>query len=123
MTFVFFFNDTATTEIYTLSLHDALPISRRLGLAQVHPQRGWEALRRIGWSIQAPRPRHAREAAPAEQATFKGGSKGRARRAKRHILAVPSRAGPRDGPASARSRSRRGARAPTAHGPSPPSHL
>src|SRR2546425_12475498 len=26
----FFFNDTATTEIYTLSLHDALPISRRL---------------------------------------------------------------------------------------------
>src|SRR5258708_31227636 len=28
MTFSFFFNDTATTEIYTLSLHDALPISR-----------------------------------------------------------------------------------------------
>src|SRR2546427_7720675 len=27
--FLFFFNDTATTEIYTLSLHDALPISRR----------------------------------------------------------------------------------------------
>src|SRR3712207_7004082 len=26
--FVFFFNDTATTEIYTLSLHDALPICR-----------------------------------------------------------------------------------------------
>src|SRR2546430_5981150 len=26
--FFFFFNDTATTEIYTLSLHDALPISR-----------------------------------------------------------------------------------------------
>src|SRR5256885_9419881 len=26
----FFFNDTATTEIYTLSLHDALPISHRL---------------------------------------------------------------------------------------------
>src|SRR3712207_7625937 len=25
---LFFFNDTATTEIYTLSLHDALPISR-----------------------------------------------------------------------------------------------
>src|SRR6266511_6252426 len=25
---VFFFNDTATTEIYTLSLHDALPISK-----------------------------------------------------------------------------------------------
>src|SRR2546429_8236685 len=30
----FFFNDTATTEIYTLSLHDALPISK-------HPRRGY----------------------------------------------------------------------------------
>src|SRR2546429_3193280 len=27
----FFFNDTATTEIYTLSLHDALPICQTLG--------------------------------------------------------------------------------------------
>src|SRR5258708_17369093 len=27
---LFFFNDTATTEIYTLSLHDALPISSKL---------------------------------------------------------------------------------------------
>src|SRR2546422_8318521 len=32
---VFFFNDTATTEIYTLSLHDALPISPR---AQADPE-------------------------------------------------------------------------------------
>src|SRR6266481_9663024 len=32
----FFFNDTPTTEIYTLSLHDALPIFERLlGLAQL----------------------------------------------------------------------------------------
>src|SRR2546426_6004833 len=31
--FFFFFNDTATTEIYTLSLHDALPISHRGGHA------------------------------------------------------------------------------------------
>src|SRR6478736_10328424 len=30
----FFFNDTATTEIYTLSLHDALPISRDAGPEQ-----------------------------------------------------------------------------------------
>src|SRR5688572_31565412 len=30
---VFFFNDTATTEIYTLSLHDALPISTTTGTA------------------------------------------------------------------------------------------
>src|SRR5256885_16594884 len=27
LSYLFFFNDTATTEIYTLSLHDALPIS------------------------------------------------------------------------------------------------
>src|SRR3712207_9112986 len=31
----FFFNDTATTEIYTLSLHDALPIFRERVLAAV----------------------------------------------------------------------------------------
>src|SRR2546430_8933027 len=31
----FFFNDTATTEIYTLSLHDALPILRLDGLLHV----------------------------------------------------------------------------------------
>src|SRR5216683_6610436 len=30
--FYFFFNDTATTEIYTLSLHDALPISPGMGI-------------------------------------------------------------------------------------------
>src|SRR3712207_8539752 len=29
MIVLFFFNDTATTEIYTLSLHDALPISEK----------------------------------------------------------------------------------------------
>src|SRR3712207_7165059 len=34
---IFFFNDTATTEIYTLSLHDALPIWR--GLRLPRPQR------------------------------------------------------------------------------------
>src|SRR5215203_7384281 len=34
--FFFFFNDTATTEIYTLSLHDALPISDK-------PGAGWSA--------------------------------------------------------------------------------
>src|SRR6266704_4366083 len=32
----FFFNDTATTEIYTLSLHDALPISKDRRRAKVH---------------------------------------------------------------------------------------
>src|SRR5205807_10656973 len=32
--FIFFFNDTATTEIYTLSLHDALPISKAVAYTQ-----------------------------------------------------------------------------------------
>src|SRR5687768_17668022 len=32
--FFFFFNDTATTEIYTLSLHDALPISDAAGTSR-----------------------------------------------------------------------------------------
>src|SRR2546430_11514254 len=36
--FFFFFNDTATTEIYTLSLHDALPISGRAS----PPGGGWD---------------------------------------------------------------------------------
>src|SRR5579885_2174159 len=40
---VFFFNDTATTEIYTLSLHDALPISARRG-AEPARRRGGRAL-------------------------------------------------------------------------------
>src|SRR5205823_13925863 len=36
--FLFFFNDTATTEIYTLSLHDALPISRHGAPASRRPR-------------------------------------------------------------------------------------
>src|SRR3712207_8919649 len=37
----FFFNDTATTEIYTLSLHDALPISRFSRPAWTGGAGGW----------------------------------------------------------------------------------
>src|SRR5256885_10058986 len=37
MSFFFFFNDTATTEIYTLSLHDALPISHGPKTFPTHP--------------------------------------------------------------------------------------
>src|SRR5258708_37243293 len=38
--FFFFFNDTATTEIYTLSLHDALPICAPHVRPVQHPDRG-----------------------------------------------------------------------------------
>src|SRR5690242_21148979 len=37
MLYFFFFNDTATTEIYTLSLHDALPISLRRATPPLSP--------------------------------------------------------------------------------------
>src|SRR2546422_6996682 len=39
ISFVFFFNDTATTEIYTLSLHDALPISGAGPVARLKEER------------------------------------------------------------------------------------
>ncbi len=41
----FFFNDTATTEIYTLSLHDALPISIPEVALQYSPTEGLQSLR------------------------------------------------------------------------------
>src|SRR2546422_8585929 len=45
--YFFFFNDTATTEIYTLSLHDALPISiAAAGGLRHHP--GWCWTLRLG---------------------------------------------------------------------------
>ena len=37
---------------------------------RVHPQRGWEALRRLGWTSKVPRPRHVK-ADPLAQAAFK----------------------------------------------------
>ena len=76
-------------------------IARHLGLAKVHPQRGWEALKRIGWSPQAPRPRHARAATPEQQAAFKRGSRRRWREPRRRIRAGRSRSGPRTSTASA----------------------
>jgi transposase len=46
-------------------------MARHLGLRKVHPQRGWDALRRLGWSLQSPRPRHPRAATPAQKAALK----------------------------------------------------
>src|SRR2546422_1331999 len=51
--YFFFFNDTATTEIYTLSLHDALPIFRD------EDDEAWKIFRLRAQPIQHPRP-HAR---------------------------------------------------------------
>src|SRR2546429_8388976 len=49
----FFFNDTATTEIYTLSLHDALPICCFLRTTVVHFSLFWSTLAR--WPPFCPR--------------------------------------------------------------------
>jgi transposase len=42
-----------------------------LGLEKLAPQRGWEALKAIGWSIQKPRPRNPKAATQTEQEAFK----------------------------------------------------
>src|SRR3712207_8234720 len=54
--FFFFFNDTATTEIYTLSLHDALPISVTVGwmpagAAVAGTARSWDAANELEKNI------------------------------------------------------------------------
>ncbi len=76
-------------------------MARHLGLEWVHPQRGWEALKRIDWSLQAPRPRHPRAATPEQRAAFKGGSMPLSPRPKRHIPTGRSRFGRRMSTASA----------------------
>jgi transposase len=45
-------------------------MASELGLTQVAPQRGWEALKAIGWSVQKPRPRHPASATPEDKAAF-----------------------------------------------------
>src|SRR5260370_8267132 len=65
----FFFNDTATTEIYTLSLHDALPIwrrrtgSSRSGRGTARPARGWR--RSAPSSASGPTRQGRRDSRPA----------------------------------------------------------
>src|SRR2546422_4174482 len=67
--FAFFFNDTATTEIYTLSLHDALPISAAAAardLPRLPSARGRLPLggRRAGARRGTALPRYSREPVP-----------------------------------------------------------
>jgi transposase len=45
----------------------------RLG-REVWPQRGWDYLRKLGYSAQVPRPRHAKAASPEERAAYKKSS-------------------------------------------------
>lgn len=46
-------------------------MAAELGVTSVAPQRGWEALKAIGWSIQAPRPKNPKSATAEEAAAFK----------------------------------------------------
>src|SRR5260370_30774813 len=74
---LFFFNDTATTEIYTLSLHDALPISTsKASRAQEHDTlvttgrrycRRWFATQRRGAGAPTRRPGHCADARGAQR--------------------------------------------------------
>lgn len=66
----------------------AAVIAARLGRDRVAEQRGWEALRAIGWTIQRPRPRHVRAATPEEQAGFKKSSP---KSSPRRLRAIPAR--------------------------------
>jgi transposase len=72
-----------------------------LGLATVAPQRGWEALKAIGWSIQAPRPKNPKSATPEEAAAFKKSSPTPLPRRPRSTPTCPSRSSPRTSTASA----------------------
>src|SRR5688572_31593948 len=72
--YFFFFNDTAPTEIYTLSLHDALPISHRGPGGRA--RRG----RARGPCAGAVRPRRPQDRAPAPRRAAAGA----ARRSEEH---------------------------------------
>ncbi len=76
-------------------------MARHLGLATVHPQRGWEALKRLGWSVQTPRPRHPRAATPEDRETLKKSWTRQSRKPRPRIRTDLSRSGPRMSTASA----------------------
>ena len=46
-------------------------LAQELGLDRLAPQRGWEALQAIGWSLQRPRPKNPRSASAEEAEAFK----------------------------------------------------
>src|SRR4051795_13697037 len=71
-----------------------------LGLAEVLPQRGWEALKAIGWSVQKPRPRHPAAATPEERAAFKKSWPRSLPRQRPSTRTRRSRSGPRTSTAS-----------------------
>jgi transposase len=71
----------------------ALWIAARLGLEHVHAPRGWEALKKLRWSIQAPRPRNPKAASAEEGEAFKKSSRKSLPKKRGSIRANPSRSG------------------------------
>ena len=71
-----------------------------LGLTEVLPQRGWEALKAIDWSVQKPRPRHPAAATPEEQEAFKKSWPRWSRRKPQSTRTNRLRSGPRTSTAS-----------------------
>src|SRR3712207_9219702 len=69
LSFLFFFNDTATTEIYTLSLHDALPICRRARPRQPPAADGGVAVRVRARQHELPQRPAVRRAQRSEEHT------------------------------------------------------
>jgi transposase len=69
-------------------------IAARLGLVHVHAPRGWEALQKLGWSLQAPRPKNPKAAPPEAQEAFKKNSPTPSPRKRQAIPARRSRSGP-----------------------------
>ena len=67
-------------------------MTARLG-RKIWPQRGWEYLRKLGYSPQVPRPRHAKAASAEEQQAFKRGSPAGWASAAPRILSGRSRSG------------------------------
>jgi len=70
-------------------------MGQHLGRSDLRPQRGWDALKALGYSIQRPRPRHAETADESARAAFKKSSMRRWRRRLRRIPISRSRSGPR----------------------------
>jgi transposase len=71
-----------------------------LGLGSVAVQRGWEALRAVGWSVRVPRPEHPARATAEEQEAFKKSSPPSLPRRRSSIRARSSRSSPRTSTAS-----------------------
>jgi transposase len=76
-------------------------MASELGLTRVAPQRGWEALKAIGWSVQKPRPRHPQAATPEERETFQKSWPRWSRRKRPNTRTRRLRSGPRMSIASA----------------------